>query len=68
MCTKAYGHDDFVPMVDKGVDATWHKALQNGNFTISKGTKYVPNCANCTSKIPNKYCSKLVEIDAYQLL
>ncbi|XP_059653768.1 phosphatidylinositol/phosphatidylcholine transfer protein SFH3-like [Cornus florida] len=32
----AYGHDKFVPMVDKGVDATWPKATQKDTFALSK--------------------------------
>ncbi|KAA8545999.1 hypothetical protein F0562_020550 [Nyssa sinensis] len=30
----SYG--DFIPIVDKGVDATWSKAVQNGKFSIPK--------------------------------
>ncbi|GFY89712.1 SEC14-like 3 [Actinidia rufa] len=36
----AYEHDNFVPVVDKPVDATWPKAVQNDNFTFSKGAHY----------------------------
>ncbi|XP_043711983.1 phosphatidylinositol/phosphatidylcholine transfer protein SFH12-like isoform X2 [Telopea speciosissima] len=32
-----YGYDQFIPMVDKGVDATWHKAVENNKLALSKG-------------------------------
>ena len=36
---KTFGaYDDFAPMIDKAVDATWSKAIQNDKFAISKGT------------------------------
>ncbi|CAL5335137.1 unnamed protein product [Camellia sinensis] len=31
-----YEYDDFVPMVDKAVDATWPKAVQSDKFTFFK--------------------------------
>ncbi|XP_042495960.1 phosphatidylinositol/phosphatidylcholine transfer protein SFH12-like isoform X2 [Macadamia integrifolia] len=31
-----YGYDQFIPMVDKGVDATWHKSVHNDKLTVSK--------------------------------
>ncbi|KAL7265535.1 hypothetical protein ACSBR1_003335 [Camellia fascicularis] len=32
-----YEYDDFVPMVDKAVDATWPKAVQSDKFSFFKG-------------------------------
>ncbi|XP_042482684.1 phosphatidylinositol/phosphatidylcholine transfer protein SFH3-like isoform X2 [Macadamia integrifolia] len=32
-----YGYDEFIPMVDKSVDATWHKAVGNDKLALSKG-------------------------------
>ncbi|KAI8028060.1 Phosphatidylinositol/phosphatidylcholine transfer protein SFH3 [Camellia lanceoleosa] len=39
VCEEAptYEYDDFVPMVDKAVDATWPKAVQSDKFTLFKG-------------------------------
>ncbi|XP_052203669.1 phosphatidylinositol/phosphatidylcholine transfer protein SFH3-like [Diospyros lotus] len=37
-----YPHDNFVPMVDKAVDATWTKALQSDKLTLSKGKDCFP--------------------------
>ncbi|KAL6963835.1 hypothetical protein U1Q18_034840 [Sarracenia purpurea var. burkii] len=42
----AYEHDDFVPMVDKVVRATWHKAVQN-EVTFSKDTYCFPEHDDC---------------------
>lgn len=36
---KIYKYDSFAPMVDKVVDAAWHKAaLRNDKYTLTKGT------------------------------
>ncbi|XP_057494738.1 phosphatidylinositol/phosphatidylcholine transfer protein SFH3-like [Actinidia eriantha] len=43
----AYEHDNFVPVVDKPVDATWPKAVQNDNFAFSKGAHYFPEYDAC---------------------
>ncbi|KAL5557387.1 hypothetical protein UlMin_039623 [Ulmus minor] len=32
----SYKYDDFVPMVDKSVDASWHKAMESNKFALSK--------------------------------
>ncbi|XP_024021773.1 phosphatidylinositol/phosphatidylcholine transfer protein SFH12 [Morus notabilis] len=33
---KFYKYDDYVPMVDKSVDATWQKAVESNNFALPK--------------------------------
>lgn len=37
MVTKVYKYDNFVPMVDKVVDASWPKAVKKHQFTNTKG-------------------------------
>ncbi|XP_043708969.1 phosphatidylinositol/phosphatidylcholine transfer protein SFH12-like isoform X2 [Telopea speciosissima] len=32
-----YGYDEFIPVVDKSVDTTWHKAVANDKLALSKG-------------------------------
>uniref|UniRef100_A0A5B7A1B8 CRAL-TRIO domain-containing protein n=1 Tax=Davidia involucrata TaxID=16924 RepID=A0A5B7A1B8_DAVIN len=41
-CHGAYQHDDFFPVVDKAVDATWSTAAQNGKFSLSKAAHCFP--------------------------
>ncbi|KAJ4963726.1 hypothetical protein NE237_023665 [Protea cynaroides] len=37
-CSHAdYGYEQFIPMVDKSVDASWHKAVENDKLELSKG-------------------------------
>ncbi|KAK2966013.1 hypothetical protein RJ640_017091, partial [Escallonia rubra] len=36
----AYEPDDYIPMVDKAVDAAWPKSVQCDKFAFSKGTDY----------------------------
>ncbi|KAF8406468.1 hypothetical protein HHK36_008555 [Tetracentron sinense] len=34
---RAYEYDNFIPVVDKAVDATWHKVVESDKFSRSKG-------------------------------
>lgn len=35
---EAYMFEDLAPMVDKGVDSTWQKMVDNDRVSLSKGT------------------------------
>ena len=38
----SYKYDDFVPMVDKSVDASWQKAVESNKFVaLSKGASHL---------------------------
>jgi len=41
-CPSDYEYDDFIPMVDKTVDATWHKVEENDKLAVSKVAGYFP--------------------------
>lgn len=34
----SYEYDDYIPMVDKAVDASWKKELPNEKFVAANGT------------------------------
>uniref|UniRef100_A0A5B7A3Y9 CRAL-TRIO domain-containing protein n=1 Tax=Davidia involucrata TaxID=16924 RepID=A0A5B7A3Y9_DAVIN len=50
---EAYEYGGFVPMVDKSVDATWFKAVQNDKFSLSKDCFPMDDACKPTNGISN---------------
>ncbi|GMJ06900.1 SEC14-LIKE 3, SEC14-like 3 [Hibiscus trionum] len=42
-CQGSYDYDQLIPMVDKGMDASWPKPVENDKFTASKDSYQVKN-------------------------
>lgn len=53
-----YEHDYFVPMVDKGIDETFSKALQNDNYASSK----VPEATKPSHGISNQIFTGVITL------
>lgn len=50
-----YKYDDYIPMVDKSVDATWQKAVENNNFSHSKDFYAMHDAC----KMPDRFSSQI---------
>lgn len=50
-----YNYDDYIPMVDKSVDATWQKAVENNNFSHSKDFYAMHDAC----KMPDRFSSQI---------
>lgn len=40
-CLKSFDYEHFIPMVDKSVDPTWKKVVENDRFALSKGVLFM---------------------------
>ncbi|CAL5329056.1 hypothetical protein CsSME_00009361 [Camellia sinensis var. sinensis] len=65
VCEEAptYEYDDFVPMVDKAVDATWPKPVQSDKFTFFKGVMTfvmgIVTMVRLTRNMPRKFTNDI---------
>lgn len=43
---KSYNYEDFIPIIDKSMNAPWQNVMENDRYALSKGTLPTYNSAS----------------------